>query len=706
MLAQKKISDVIEAMPKRLMRIAPWIGLAAVALWTLRIFVTPRGFGGGDARWYTLMLADWLTQARGGSFPVWLGQTEYAFNGAVLPLRVAPLYQHWAGVMDLLTWHSLGFYALQNLTIVTLGIAGTWSAYAVMTRICPGKRLLAALCSALYLLCPGTLALVSILDLQMTWSAMPFLPWVFWGLWRAARTAGCRSDWAVVWPLAALWWAHPPTALWATGLASLYMAIIWIQGPWRQSASSLSRCVLFGGLLLAFTVAAQFSLRQPGRDNVAFSALPQPGRIMESVNAAFPGALLPLSSTANAPGDLQLGYALWALLLGSLVTALWKREKNAALMAGSLLGLVLLVLPLPGTEWVWRAMPSAVTRITYYWPMQRIYMIVAAGTVVVGFDVMSRCAVGLRAGAILLALALLGCGWSSYEANLIARAASKRRMQADASERSLYPENRYLTRFAYGQFPSLPERFSSGVMEPWNEFRLVDALTRAEIPDLQAPSLHIGSWSWSVDGSPRVWVADSFLVLQPNRDYLLNLAFPREDYRGLLQLSGRRLYREYILPESGEPGAFGSAKGNDHTIALRIGGDDREDVRVRFISDTPLPKMEPWAYRLELRRPEGPGVDLKSLMPLAMTIRSPVEGLVVTPRMYLAGYSATVDARPEAVERLAHGELAFRVTPGVHQALISYRAPGYLVLAYWITVCTALAGGTIAFRSRAAPARS
>ncbi len=691
-------------MPHRITRILPWIGLAAAAAWALRVFATPSGVGSGDARWYSMMLADWVTQVRSGLFPVWVGQTEYAFNGAVSPFRVAPLYQHWAGALDLLTGHCLGFYALQNLTVLTLGTAGVWSAYAVLTLIRPGQPLLAALCSAMYLFSPGTLSLASILDLQMTWTAVPFLPWLFGGLWRASIEPGPRSEWAVVWPLAALWWAHPPTALWATGLAWLCLGVAWIRGPWRRSAGSLARCVLFGGLLMAFTVATQVSLRQPGSTSAALSPLSQPGLIMDSVKASFPGALLPLTSGASAPGDHQLGYSLWALLLGALAVALWRRQTGIAVLAGSLLGMVLLVLPIPGaTASAWRVMPSVVTRITYYWPMQRIYVIAAAGAVVVGFGTATRYADGPRARAVLLALAILGCGWSAFEANVIASAAGARRMPPDASERSLLPENRYLTRFAYAQFPGLPQRFSSGVMEPWNEFRLIDSRTGAEAGERPGPPEREWSSPWSSGGDSRVWTADSTLVLEPNKDYLLEVAFPREDYSGILQLSGRHLDREYILPRSGQPLAFGCARGSDHRIALRIHGADREEARIRFISDSALVRIEPWTFRLWLRDQEGPGVDLKSLVPAVMSVRSPADGLVVTPRMFLAGYSATVDGRRAGVERLEHGELAVPVPSGEHTVVVSYSAPVYLAIAYWLSVGTALVGGAVAVRARWGP---
>ena len=81
--------------------------LAAVATWLLHPFATTLQIGAGDALWYANMLGDFVTQLRAGVFPIFVGQTDYAFNGAVYPLRVAPFYQHLAGILDLLTGRQL-----------------------------------------------------------------------------------------------------------------------------------------------------------------------------------------------------------------------------------------------------------------------------------------------------------------------------------------------------------------------------------------------------------------------------------------------------------------------------------------------------------------------------------------------------------------------------------------------------------------------
>ena len=113
--------------------------LAAVATWLLHPFATTRQIGAGDALWYANMLADFVTQLRAGVFPIFVGQTDYAFNGAVYPLRVAPFYQHLAGVLDLLTGRQLGIFALQHLCVLVVGYAGIFSSYLALNALAPGQ---------------------------------------------------------------------------------------------------------------------------------------------------------------------------------------------------------------------------------------------------------------------------------------------------------------------------------------------------------------------------------------------------------------------------------------------------------------------------------------------------------------------------------------------------------------------------------------
>jgi len=111
--------------------------LIAVALLLAQPYFSPRLIGTGDALWYHHLLADAVTQFRAGVFPVFVGQSDFSFNGAVYPLRAAPYYQYFAGGLDLVTGRSLGFFALQHLTAIISFVAGIFAAYYSLVWVAP-----------------------------------------------------------------------------------------------------------------------------------------------------------------------------------------------------------------------------------------------------------------------------------------------------------------------------------------------------------------------------------------------------------------------------------------------------------------------------------------------------------------------------------------------------------------------------------------
>lgn len=163
------------------------------ALWLTHPFLTSRLIGSGDAWWYGNMLRDYLVQLRHGIFPVWTGQTEFAFNGAVYPLRAAPYYQYLGGLLDLLSGRRFDAFTIQHGTVVVSLVAAAGTAYWSLCRLAPHRRNAAALLAAFYVACPGVLGLATSMDLYMSVMAIPFLPLVTCGLVLALREGGLVS---------------------------------------------------------------------------------------------------------------------------------------------------------------------------------------------------------------------------------------------------------------------------------------------------------------------------------------------------------------------------------------------------------------------------------------------------------------------------------------------------------------------------------
>jgi hypothetical protein len=183
--------------------------------------------GGPDALWYSVGLADTIAQERLGVFPVWVGQSIYQFNGAICPIRVAPGFQYLAMLIDIVTLRSLGIFALQNLLLGLVALAGTWSAYLALRAVLPGKEWFAAGLAALFISCPGVLGLSYNSDLYMSWTTLPAVPLVWFATIRSFQDEGSARTLAVLGTALGLcWWGHSPIALWATSVAGVGQVLV------------------------------------------------------------------------------------------------------------------------------------------------------------------------------------------------------------------------------------------------------------------------------------------------------------------------------------------------------------------------------------------------------------------------------------------------------------------------------------------------
>ena len=224
--------------------------VALVPLLVLLPFFTDRLLGGTDARWYGFMLRDYLDQLHAGVFPVFIGQGEYAWNGAVHLFRSAPVYLNLAGFWDLLTARGLNVHALQHLTVLTAGLVGALGFYAAAAALLPTRRWIAAGFAALYVLAPAWLGVLYCSDAYMTFLALAALPAVLYGNARSLIDEDARGyRWLAV-GLALVWMCHPPTALLST-LASVLLqggSLLMGRAPGAQWRGAIVGGVLFLGL--------------------------------------------------------------------------------------------------------------------------------------------------------------------------------------------------------------------------------------------------------------------------------------------------------------------------------------------------------------------------------------------------------------------------------------------------------------------------
>ena len=684
--------------------------LAIAGGWLLGPFATAQAYGAGDAFWYSSMLGDFLQQIRDGGFPVFVGQTEFAYNGAVYPLRVAPWYQHLGAALDLCTGRRLSVVEIQNLVLLFSGGLALAITYFALCWLAPTRRWPAVGLAVLYVSCPGVLALAYTQDLHMSWVATPFLPLVGAANLRSFRHDSGATLLVLAAGIALLWLAHAPTAVWATLITAALQALRLVTA--RRPLPCLKHAAWAGGaaiLLGHYPFVSLATLDIRSESSAVGRSFAAPEKILHSLEAAFPQVLLPLSSHARQLGDIQPGYGLVLLIFTVLAAAAARRlapdTRIACLGAALSLGLMVVLLPIPGfAAFFWLNLPDAMQRLTYYWPMQRLVPI-AAGLAVVAYaalplpvDVRSR--VVRTFGGLLL----LACLWSLWEARQFRRAALERTASINHTHTQLRPENRPLMNHAYGLANQLPSTFSHGVTDPFRSGVFLAADSASPTPQKPAATTaQAQPWSARVDANPGILNLFPPLTLEPGRRYRLTFEFNALAYTGVLQLNGTEFRREYLLPASGEPQAFGSAPGYSTALDLWTTRDTPVGIQVRFIPTAAGARAVDFAdfgsFRFDDVTDAPAVVKVQQLAPWTAAVAAPAADWVESPRLFIAGYQATRDGVPVPMSRSQNGLVKIPVEPGDQQVTLHYRAPLVLRASYHLTLLAWTLLGVVALIS-------
>ena len=690
--------------------------LALAGILVASPYLTTHGVGTGESYNYSLAVADGVTQLRAGVFPVLVGQTPFAFNGRVHPLRNAPYLIYLAGAIDVVTGHRLGFHVLQNFSLAFSLLASFFACYAALRWgvRCPPWP-------ALFLACAygGSAALLAAaysLDLFMTVHAAPFVPLALAAVARQMSEPRVRNDFLLGGFLGAAWWAHPPVALWLTVGAGLLRLLLWVARPSWRSLAGLAGAAVFGVLLAGFTFISAFEITHYNsffnagtRAETGFVAL-----VLSQARRAFIGSVSPVSRSADELGDFQLGYVCWVLLAGSFVVvrqpAPWRGRRLAgAGLVGVALLMVSLCVQVPYfTAWIWSRLPGVFYLLTNDWPMQRLYLIGTAATLLAAGLLLAPHAESQWRrrpwlGSFLLAAAL---GWLAWEALPFVTRGQRDRWSRAVTARNYLPSNLDLTVTSYA-FLGVPPTFSHGVMEPWMEFRILGDFGRTEIASNYGAALAQSAvtvqGTWQHPGAPGTGTVtyDPPLKLEPGRHYLLDFHWLTPAFPGVIALSGPSLQRVYLLPEAGEKKAFGMRAGQRTALALSTSQTTPETVRLSLLASNQTPRLPVPAtladFKLVAVDDAKLPVRVRSWLPLRADVTAPAdECYVETARRFIPGYAAFVNGRPVRPIASATGQLMLPVPAGESQIEVRYEGTPLLLAAFWTSLGTGAAGLLVA----------
>lgn len=245
-------------------------------------YFTPNIVGVVDERWYGDLMADFLWQVRSGHFPVFAGQSEYAWNGNIHPFRSAPVHHCLGAILDLLTLRSLSPLAVQHASALASLAAASALAYVGCRRLRPDRPWLALLVAVSLAICPAITQPQIRHDMYMTTAALPFVVLVGLCLVRVLESPRPKAWLWLGVGVAGTWQAHPPVALLVTAVVAATLLLrLWAAPVERREWLGLA---LFGGATLSCGLGYALSMRE-------LSGLPVPLEKDDALaNVIVPGA--------------------------------------------------------------------------------------------------------------------------------------------------------------------------------------------------------------------------------------------------------------------------------------------------------------------------------------------------------------------------------------------------------------------------------
>ncbi len=677
-----------------------WWGLVAVCMWVIHPYATPQLVGGGDAHHYAQQLADATEQLGRGEYQIFVGQSAYAFNGDIHPLRTAPFFSYVGAALSVVARSTLTPTAVQNLLIVLSLATSVVVLYGLLTRLKPTAAWPAFWLACAYATCPGVLALIYSGDMIATWLTLPWLPLIFYAVIRLWDTPNpIPSLYLLAAALAIVWLAHPPVALWTSILVGLSLGprvvVRWQSGRvlW-QTVACLALCLVLCG----YVFVSVYTLRLPSDPNLVANV--RSGAILSTLQAGWSGLGRPIDAAgANLLHNLQLSPALWLAFFVALVGMATRRNLRgpAGLLGLGAIGLLLLLVPsnqISGR--LWAIMPEAVISATDQWPMQRFFPILSALIPFLALLAWPRTGRGVfrRAPHVLATMLAVGVVYSAYDSRkLIARGYAVT-SSAHMTDLRLRPENVVLSRYSYEYYGQIPRVFSHGTMNPIMQNRL---LTRGSLEPIDLNLLALNRVFPGEEPRPRthhIFVQTDYggyfdppVRLESKQVYFARFHFKNPDVHGTLQLLGNFISREYHLPLSGAPLAFGTRPNNRDGFTLWTTGPEADEVQVRFYAQPGRPSPENLG-ELELLslNPNRLPLQTLSVNPFQVAVRSSADSWLETPKIFVEGYQAQVDGRAVPVMRSPDGLAMVPIPAGQSRVNLYYVGPLALRAAFWITL--------------------
>ncbi len=394
-----------------------------------------------------------------------------------------------------------------------------------------------------------------------------------------------------------------------------------------------------------------------------------------------PGIFLPLSPDATVTSDFQPGPGLWLAGVAGLLTAFRARAIAAQCFAAAAFLLVCFLVSVPGVS----------EFLVGYFPVN---FAVTSGLLMFLRNLPVLCALLAMGGLlwlqanpvepslwrrrIILAVLLVLVAWAGHDALKIARRGWWATASGGRTQQQFRTENAVLDRFVYDLLPH-PATFSHGKMDPRLEIRFAGLDGRLLAgPDTLAREMEAGPGTRRLSLTARVnphsaqWLKiEPGFTLQPGEHLLLRFEFdPNRRYDGYLFVRSEQGYREYLLPQSGLDRSFGTGPEHSRVLSLWNSGSTPEhyELSMKREEGNDIEENNGAFADLSLSRydPSRASLRVESLRPWRVAVRVETDGWLTTPRVFLPGYTVTVDGEAAEVRASTDGSLQVRLTRGRH----------------------------------------
>lgn len=390
--------------------------LQIVVLYAYYPFLLGVNLGSNDAYWYHNSLKDAIQQMQHGFFPTYLGQGIFHFFGITV-IR-APYYLLLGQFIHLITLGQLSSLHVQHLTVIVSASLAAFCFYFVFNKLNPKLRWASALLSIIFITAPGVIGLIYIHDMYYSFSALPFLPLLFYALIRTYQVNDILAYVLVAAALSLLWMAHPPIAVWCTGLGALFFTIRFLYSPRGLNKLPIVLLILLF-CLWQFVAIATLNL---GSQYIGDMGPDYVTTVISILTSQFSTVFLPFGWHGISP-HLQLGYSFWLLVLLGVYCII--RFKNRLMMgyflsAFALIAILLYPPPIIGS-WLWSLLPSSIRNITTVWPYERFYTILTVLACYIGklaIDKMSLVPFK-HLNIILMTFLVSLCAWNIFQIQFI-----------------------------------------------------------------------------------------------------------------------------------------------------------------------------------------------------------------------------------------------------------------------------------------------